>query len=829
METGPNNTQRLWLDESRLVPQPVTELASTALEWPRLLALVGGFASSPVGHAWIAALVPSRDAAWLRAQHGLVAEMQQIVAAGVSIPLAGLFDPKDLLDKSNIPGAALEAEELRALIALMNDLSGWQGLMKSPPADVNIPALIALSAPMMAGDLRPLLEVLAAKIMPDGTLADNASSELRRIRQDQLRQKRAIEESLRSALRKLSSQTQDNLITIRGDRFVIPIKVEEKRRISGVVHGASSSGQTVYVEPLETIEENNELVRLIEEEQAEIHRIFVALTRQIAEHSEAIRAGAGVLAIVDSLLARARFGREYQCTRPAFDAENLSLAEARHPLLEKRLRAEGGKIVPLTLALTGSERQLILSGPNTGGKTVALKTAALLAMMAQSGIPVPATAASFPIFSGFLADIGDAQSIEQGLSAFSAHIVNLDRIARIAEADSLVLLDELGSATDPEEGAALAVAIAAYFLERRAWTILSTHHTSLKVFGANTPGVRNAAVGVEEVTLLPNYTLRMGVPGISAGIQTAERLGLATEIITAARARLGSQAVDIARFLDELHRQLELTETKHRQVLLREAEAAKLKEKLEREGLTEMRNRTRELEAKLNALLKDFEYQARETVKLVEDRAAQQKLSKEAERRIARMRREFQESFNSAVVAHNTGADKGDPNATPHLLSHVAVGDTVKLRKLGKTGQVVRAIDANIFEVAVGPMKMRVSRSDMSEVTSAPIAAAPQSPLRAMAGRRGVTVQMSGDADSLASEINVIGRTAEEAREEVERYLDRAFLAGLPRIRIVHGTGMGVLRRTLRQWLTTHPQVETVTEPPQNEGGQGATVVELKQ
>jgi DNA mismatch repair protein MutS2 len=243
-----------------------------------------------------------------------------------------------------------------------------------------------------------------------------------------------------------------------------------------------------------------------------------------------------------------------------------------------------------------------------------------------------------------------------------------------------------------------------------------------------------------------------------------------------------------------------------------------------------MRNRTRELEAKLNALLKDFEYQARETVKLVEDRAAQQKLSKEAERRIARMRREFQESFNSAVVAHNTGADKGDPNATPHLLSHVAVGDTVKLRKLGKTGQVVRAIDANIFEVAVGPMKMRVSRSDMSEVTSAPVVAnSPQSPLRAMAGRRGVTVQMSSDADSLASEINVIGRTAEEAREEVERYLDRAFLAGLPRIRIVHGTGMGVLRRTLRQWLTTHPQVETVTEPPQNEGGQGATVVELKQ
>jgi DNA mismatch repair protein MutS2 len=831
MEFSGNNPSQFWLEA---IPQPVTELASSALEWPRLLSLVGGFASSPVGREWVAALVPSRDEEWLRTQHELVAEMQQIVAAGVSIPLAGLFNPNDLIDKSNIPGAALESEELRALIALMNDLSGWQGLMKSPPADVDIPALAALSAPMMMGDLRPLLEMLAAKIMPDGTLADNASPELRRIRQEQLRQQRAIEESLRAALRKLSDggQTQEDLITIRGDRFVIPVKAEQKRRISGVVHGASSSGQTVYVEPLETIEENNELVRLIEEEQAEIHRIFVALARQIATHSDAIRSGARVLAVVDSLLARARFGREYQCTRPSFDSENLSLVEARHPLLEKRLRSEGGKIIPLTLALTGSERQLILSGPNTGGKTVALKTAALLAMMAQSGIPVPASVASFPIFSGFLADIGDAQSIEQGLSAFSAHIVNLDRIAKIAGPESLVLLDELGSATDPEEGAALAVAIAAYFLERKTWAILSTHHTSLKVFGANTPGVVNAAVGVEEVTLMPNYTLRLGVPGISAGIHTAERLGLAAEIITAARARLGSQAVDIARFLDELHRQLELTETRHRQVLLREAETAKLKEKLEREGLTEMHNRTRELEVKLNTLLKDFEYQARETVKLVEDRAQQQKLSKEAERRIARMRREFQESFNSAVVAHNTGADVGDPNATPHIIRHVAVGDTVKLRKLGKTGQVVRAIDANFFEIAVGPMKMRVSRNDLSEVTPAPVVVAPpQTPLRAMSGRRGITVQMSagGDADSLSSEINVIGRNAEEAREEVERYLDRAFLAGLPRIRIVHGTGMGVLRRTLRQWLNSHPQVETVTEPPQNEGGAGATVVELKQ
>ncbi len=234
----------------------------------------------------------------------------------------------------------------------------------------------------------------------------------------------------------------------------------------------------------------------------------------------------------------------------------LRLDAARHPLLEKRLRATGGRIVPLTLELTAAERQIIISGPNTGGKTVTLKTTALLAMMAQAGLPIPATAASFPVFTAFLADIGDAQSIEAALSTFSAHITNLDRLSRLANARTLVLLDELGSSTDPEEGSALAVAIASHFLTAGAWSLISTHHTSLKVYAANTPGVLNAAAGVDEVTLAPNYQLRLGVPGASAGIQTAERLGLNASIIAAARQRLGSQQVDIARFLDRLHNEL---------------------------------------------------------------------------------------------------------------------------------------------------------------------------------------------------------------------------------------------------------------------------------
>src|SRR5580692_803934 len=512
-----------------LIPSPVDHADFAALEWEPLLTLVAGFAASPVGRQAILDLRPSTDEAWIPTQHQLTAELRLVLAEQVSIPCGGLFDPTQLATKAQIPGAALEAKELQSIGRLANDVAAWQALLQSPPARLagKLPGLSGLSAALTTS-LRPLAETIERTIQPDGSLADDASPELNRIRREQERQQRVIEESLRSALRKLTGEgaTQEELITIRGERFVIPVRAELKRRVTGVIHGASSSGQTVYVEPLETIEQNNELVRLIEEEQAEIHRIFVALTRQVAGYAHGLVEGARVLALVDSLLARARFARDFDCATPTFGAELLSVQGGRHPLLEKRLRATSGTIVPLDLELTAEERQLIISGPNTGGKTVALKTTALLAMMAQAGIPVSATMASFPVFRAFLADIGDAQSIEAALSTFSAHITNLDRVSRLADARSLVLLDELGSATDPEEGAALAVAVAHYFLKAGAWSLISTHHTSLKVYAANTPGVRNAAAGVDEKTLAPNYQLRLGVPGASAGIQTAERLGL---------------------------------------------------------------------------------------------------------------------------------------------------------------------------------------------------------------------------------------------------------------------------------------------------------------
>jgi len=827
------------------IPKPVEHADLAALEWGPLVELVAGFAASSVGREAILALRPSADAMWIDRQHRLTAEVRLLVEEQVSVPLGGLFDPTQLAAKAQIEGAALEAAELQAVARLAHDVAAWQALMQTPPARLEgrLAGLIELSAGL-AANLKPLAESIERRILPDGSLADDASPELNRIRRDQERQQRLIEESLRTTLRKLSGEgaTQDDLITIRGERFVIPVRSELKRRVSGVIHGASSSGQTVYVEPLETIEQNNELVRLIEEEQAEIHRIFVALTRQVGACAQSLVEGARVLALVDSLLARARFACSFGCATPAFSQDRLRLEEARHPLLEKHLRATGGHVVPLTLELTAEARQLIISGPNTGGKTVALKTTALLAMMAQAGVPVPAVAADFPVFTAFLADIGDAQSIEAELSTFSAHITNLDRLARLADGRSLVLLDELGSATDPEEGAALAVAVAGFFLEAGAWTLISTHHTSLKVYGANTQGVMNAAAGVDERTLAPNYRLQMGVPGASAGIQTAERLGLNARIVAAARQRLGSQQADVARFLERLHRELAELDAERKRTREEQYALNQERKRLEREGDQEMRTRVRELEQKLASLLKDLEFQMRENVRAIEDRAAQQKLSKEAERRINRLRREFQESFNQAVVAHRTGADAGDANAQPHVLKHIAPGDRVLLKSMNKVAVVQREVEKDVFEVALGPIKMRVKRDELSEPSRlGPSRLGPSrlggdsgqtkaDPLAAARKQKGVQVTVtSANTDDMRMEINLIGRTVDEATEELEKYLDRAFLAGLPRVRVIHGHGAGILRRGVREFLKSHPHVAGVAEAPQNEGGQGATLVELRQ
>jgi DNA mismatch repair protein MutS2 len=813
---------------------PLVHTSAGVLEFESLRDLLRGYTSSPLGSGRIATLAPSTDRSWIELQQQLTSEIREFRRVGGRFEFAGLLDVGKLIEKASISGAALETTEIRDVVLVVDRAAEWREIALSPPAAMKEWTAI----PLVSGGIADFTEFLRSfrnKIQPDGTLEDRASPELARIRRDIEKQKRVIQESLRGYLRRLAEggTVQDELVTIRGERFVIPVKIEQKRRVPGVVHGSSSSGQTVFVEPIETIEQNNDLVRLLDEEQAETHRILLEMTRRIGESAEAIRSAADALAELELQFAKARFAEDYFCVpvtlNPAGTPDGqtreprLVLHKARHPLLERNLRSKGGNIVPISIELDSERRELVITGPNTGGKTVTLKTVGLLALMAQSGIPVPADHAELPVFDAVLADIGDYQSIEQNLSTFSAHVTNIDFIARTATARSLVLLDELGSATDPEEGAALAVAIADHFRQVGCISIISTHHTALKVYGVNTGGVVNAAVGFDESTLQPTYELRVGVPGASAGINIAQRLGLNSKIIQSARARVGTQTQDVARFLDRLHAQLGEAEAERLRLRSREQELEREKSRLAVEGKKEQQAKVREMEKKIESLFRDFEYHARETVNAIQERAAAQKLSKEAERRIAKMRREFREQFDSAVVAHSTGADRGDPNAQPALIKHVSQGDTVKLKSVGRPGVVTRRIDDQHFEVEIGAMKMKIARDDIAEV----IARASDSPVNA-ARARGISVSLDRGVAGVPSEINVIGRTVDEATTEVEKFVDRAFLAGLARVRVVHGSGMGILRKALRQFLQKHPHVASVTEPPQNEGGGGATVVELR-
>jgi len=814
-----------------MMPEEVTHASLRVLEFESLRDLLRGYAQSPIGQRLISGLAPSTDRNWIETEQTLTAEIREFCRVGGRFDFAGLLDIQSLLEKATISGAVLETSEIRDVILVADRAAEWRQISLSPPSAMKVSWVAVHDLSAGIADFRDFLRAFHGKIQPDGTLEDKASPELSRIRREIEKQRRQIQESLRGYLRRLSDggSLQDELVTIRGERFVIPVKVEQKRRVQGVIHGASSSGQTVFIEPLETIDQNNELVRLLDEELAEIHRILLDLTRKIGENADSILSAVETLAALELQFAKARFAEDYNCVAVHFLAEtnsraaSLVMINARHPLLERNLKSKSGSIVPTTIELEGAAQELVITGPNTGGKTVALKTVGLLALMAQSGIPVPADRAELPIFDAVLADIGDYQSIEQSLSTFSAHITNIDFISRTATPRSLVLLDELGSATDPEEGAALAVAISEHFRRIGCVTIISTHHTSLKVYGANTEGVINASVGFNETTLQPTYQLKIGVPGASAGINIARRLGLNPTIIDSALAKLGTQARDVGEFLDRLHADLRAVDEERNHLRLRETDLAQKLSHLDAEGKQEQRAKVREMEAKLESVLRDFEYQAREAVTAIQDRAAAQKLSKEAERRVSKLRRDFKQQFDSSIVAHTTGADRGDPNAQPQVVKNISDGDTVKLKSVGRPAKIIRRIDDNHFEVQIGAMKMKVARDDVAEV----IAASGASPVQA-ARARGITISLGTEDGNASSEINVIGRTVDEATSEVEKFVDRAFLAGLPRVRVIHGSGMGVLRKALRQFLQKHPHVESVAEAQQNEGGGGATIVELQ-
>ncbi|MEP7352574.1 MAG: Smr/MutS family protein [Acidobacteriota bacterium] len=813
-------------------PNGVGELAFTesALEFEALRRLLGRYVRSPLGRGELERLQPVSDRAWIEA--GL-ADLTEAVAyfretaygSGESgnrgVPSGGAVrlrfdidaDPAVLVARLRIEGVVLDGRELFDLAHLLDIAadarSAILGLRGRYPRLANHAAGIA--------DLREVANSMRGKILPDGTLSDDASVALGRLRRDAERQRKSIEDSLAKFMRahRDDGTLQEEFVTIRDDRWVVPVVSGRERRVDGVIHGSSGSGQSVFVEPLETIGLNNEMVRLREEELREIHRILREFSKQLRQHAKEIAASISALSVLELLFAKAEFSRDFTCCVPTLSsaegAGRISLRDARHPLLEDILRRARKKPVAMSVDLDHKQSTLLISGPNTGGKTVALKTIGLLALMTHAALPVPAEEAEYPLFDKVLADIGDHQSLAESLSSFSSHVVSVRSMLETATRDSLVLLDELGRATDPEEGGALGVTILEAFRTRGAFTGASTHLMAMKVYGATTSGVLNGSMGFDEATLQPTYELRLGAPGKSAGLDIASRLGLPPELIADARSRMSTTQRDIAQFLAELNQQLEALQTDRAEMKRREVVLAAREVTIEQSWERKYAAKIRELEERAGQLSAQFETRAQETI---------EELSQKARIKIAKTKREFREAVEELAPAPAT-ARSGTPGSTTKGTARpkLEVGARIRLKGIRQPATVRRVASDGSLEVEAGFVKMRVHETDIEEVLGA---ADPQ------ATKSSIQVRSGPSLEGSFRELNLIGQRAEAACDSLDKFLDTAALAQVDRVRIVHGHGMGILKRAIADLLAGNPHVAKYYVAPPEEGGSGSTIAELK-
>jgi DNA mismatch repair protein MutS2 len=798
--------------------------SADVLEYEALRTLLGRYLSSPPGKAELARIAPHTDAARLSADLADAGEAIEYLrsaarpqtaarGAAIRIEFGGFPDLTEAVHKLRIEGASLEGKEIFDLFGVLDRAADAKSMLNAVAE--RFPRLGARAQSI--GDFRALLKDLEGKIQPDGSVADHASVALARLRRDIERQRKSIQGSLERFLKSHQEEgvLQEEFVTIRNERFVVPIVAGQRRKIDGVIHGASSSGHTLFVEPLETIDLNNELVRLTEEEAQEVHRILRELTARLRGYAESIRQTMATLGELEMIFAKARFAIDFDCAIPRFGGR-LLLRDARHPLLQDVLRRQRKPVVPISLELDERSKTLLISGPNTGGKTVTLKTVGLLTLMAQSGLPVPAAEAEFPIFGQVLADIGDNQSIQESLSTFSAHISHIREMALDVTPDSLVLLDELGAATDPEEGGALGVAIVEHFRAAGAYTLASTHLLALKIYGANTQSVLNASMGFDEQTLEPTYVLQTGMPGKSAGLEIATRLGMPDDIMNRARASMSDRERDLSRFLSELHQRLRDVQALDQDLRRQQADLAAREKEMAREWEKRESSKLKELERRTEQMLAKFEEQAQETIGQIVQGAGQRKIAEQAQRRVAKTKRELREEFQTTVLSTQDESRHGDLQR-PQIVE----GARVRLQGIREPARVRRLLAGDRLEVEAGFMKMQVSVDDVLEVLPDTGGAAKLP--------KNVTFKPAPELAPVHREINVIGQRAEEARDHVDQFLDRAVMATASRVRIVHGHGMGILRKVLWELLERHPHVQKHYQAPPSEGGTGATIVELKE
>ena len=791
--------------------------ALRALEFHRVVEAVEGFALTPMGGERLARLQPSTDARHVAQLLAATTETTRYVTAHGVFPLRASSELPQILAALAVEGRALEAPRLLTLASFLDSIDESRAAIRRAPGAFPLLEAASGGAASFKGETAQTRD----KIDPSGEVVDHASAELRLIR-DRLRKQRSrLRTTLESYLRgkETAKYLQDQVVTERNGRYVLVVKAEHRSGIPGIVHGTSTSGASLFLEPLSTVEINNDIVALEEQEIEEVRRILLALTDTFRARAGDMQRTIDAATELDVLQARARYSESVDGIEPALSADGaFELQAARHPLVKNA--------VPVTIKVIPPATVLLITGPNTGGKTVALKTAGLFALMAQSGLRIPAADGSrLPVFRSLFADIGDEQSIEASLSTFSAHITNIASMDRALAAPALVLLDEVGSGTDPIEGGALGVAIVDRFRRRGATVIATSHYDALKSYASTTEGVASAAFGFDTDTFAPTYQLLYGTPGRSLALEIAGRLGLSPDVVAAARENLSAREAQLAEHLAKIDRDMRALEheqrlvSKERETLHAvEARMRQREDALRQREETFRRRLTEELDAQVRQARKEIDDVIAELKARAAAIAAAPRLVSTGETGSARSdaRAAIDDVAKRILAGEGSGHEPSAVSHQPSAISHVNVGDRVIVGGLGLEAIVTSTHDGTA-ELDVRGKRMRASIRDLKIVAGGQPAH----------GHVKVNIDLQ-PRETTASDLNVIGCTVDEAISRAERFLDESLLTDHRVVRLIHGYGTGQLKRALAGFLQQHPLVARFASAPPEQGGGGVTVVELK-
>ena len=796
------------------------------LEYGKILDLLADKTSSSLGRELAEELQPTDDPVIIQEMLKEVSECRSMREFGDQIPLGGIHDIRDAVRRADAGGVLLA----EILVNISSTLR----------ASRQIAAFFAQRkerAPLLSdwaqglGDFRQLEREIDAAIGPGGEVLDSASPELGKIRNQIRTYQNRLKDKLDSMVRSADMQRylQENLVTLRNDRYVLPVKQEYKAMVPGIVHDQSSSGATLFIEPMAVVELNNQLRQLDAAEQEEIRRILAELSDAVGHRAPEIRVSVSIMAHLDFVTAKTKLAEDMRAEEPQIvDGSQITLVGARHPLLK-------GAVVPIDLELGRGFDTLVITGPNTGGKTVTLKTVGLLTLMAQSGLHVPArTGTSLSVFTRIYSDIGDEQSIEQSLSTFSSHMTHIvDILAKSGGQDTLVLLDELGAGTDPTEGAALAMAILEHLHQKGVRTVATTHYAELKTFAYTTPGLQNASVEFDVETLRPTYRLILGTPGRSNAFEIAKRLGLPDDLVDQARGMLSSDHNTVEELIENIHQDARAAREERMNADRLKMEHSRL--------VAVMAEKERRLENEKEAILRQAREKARqvldlsrkeveELIKLLKSEAAEKRLD-EAAKTARTALNELRESMERELGSRGDTDAKGAAKSVPKGLKP---GENVRAVNLGREGIVLNVdYDNNQALVQFGIMKVNmaldeIERRDRDQKTGKDKDRDKAIGHRSLAGETKTAAIETSKALSISTELDLRGLTAEEALQIVDKYLDDALLAGIPRARIIHGKGTGALRTAIIAYLREHSAVKTFRAGESGEGGSGVTVVELQ-